>query len=161
MISRVNKHLLYSFSIVCLSTLFSCNGIAFKKKSQSKDISLAIAPIPSISHLVTKSPAQQPINSYSANYLYLPTTSSVVPLSTIPIIPLVISKKEIAMREKQVKVAQEYKREAEAQYRSGVGTMIAIRRAEYFILSNQIQLLQAKQLLQLKQQQKKNSLTKI
>lgn len=52
MISRVNKHLLYSFSIVCLSTLFSCNGIAFKKKPQSKDISLAIAPIPSISHLV-------------------------------------------------------------------------------------------------------------
>lgn len=112
--------------------------------------------------LVTKSPVQQPINSYSANELYLPTTSSETPLSTISIIPLVISKKEIAMREKQVKIAQEYKREAEGRFRAGVGSMIDIHRAEYFILSNQIQLLQAKQLLQLKQQQekKKNSLTK-
>ena len=157
MILRVNKHLfLYSLSIVCLSTLFGCNGTVFKTKTQTTDTS-SLAATPPTSSLVTNPQAQQPISSYSGNKEYLSTKS------TVPVIPLAVSQEEIAMREEQVKIAQEQKRAAERRSKAGVGSDEEERMAEYFVLSNKIRLLQAKQLLQLKQQQEKNknSLNKI
>lgn len=156
MILRVNKHLLYSFSIVCLSTIFGCNSTVFKTEAQTTDTS-SLAATPPTSSSVTNPPAQQPISSYSGNKEYLPTKS------TVPVILLAVSKEEIALREEQVKIAQEQKRYEELRNQAGVGTYQAERMAEYFVLSNKIRLLQAKQLLQLKQQQEKNknSLTKI
>lgn len=157
MILRVNKHIFYGFIIVCLSTLFICNGIAFKKNSSNTYISPSITPIPSISSSVINLQTQQLTSSYSDNEGYLPIKS------TVPVIPLAVSQEEILMREKQLKIAQENKREAEGLFRAGVGNPTDIRMAEYFILSHKIRLLQAKQLLQLKQQQQKNknSFTKL
>ncbi|NJO64608.1 MAG: hypothetical protein HC836_42645 [Richelia sp. RM2_1_2] len=60
------------------------------------------------------------------------------------------------MREEQVKVAEKYKDHARVLEEGGIGSRNERVMAEYFVLSNKIQLLQAKQLLQLKQQQEKN-----
>jgi len=152
----MNKYLFYSLSAVCLSTLFGCDGITLKKQAQpAKDISPTVASTPTTTPSALpsaeNSSTEQPVNSSSNNH---PFHSPITP--SVPVISSVVSKEEIAMREEQVKIAQENKRMAKLWFNSGYGTQINIRRAEYFLLSNKIQLLQAKKLLQLKQQQQED-----
>lgn len=152
----MKKYLFYSFGIICLSAIFSCNGITFKKQAQpAKDISPTVASTPtktpSALPSVKDSSTEQPTNSSSnRDAFHIPITPSV------PVIPSVVSEEEIAMREEQVKLAQENKRLAELRMQAGIGTRINMYKAEYFVLSNKIQLLQAKKLLKLKQPQEEN-----
>lgn len=150
----MKKYLFYSFIIVCLSALFSCNGITLRKQAQpAKDISPTVASTPNITPSALPSAkdssTEQPTNSNSNDDPYY---SPITP--AVPVIPSVVSEEEIAMREEQVKLAQESKRLTELRIQAGIETQINMYRAEYFVLSNKIQLLQAKKLLQLKQQQK-------
>lgn len=69
-----------------------------------------------------------------------------------PIIPSVISAEEITIREQQITIAKQSERLVEVRSQAGLGTQLDINRAKYFRLTNEIQLLQAKQLLALKQQ---------
>jgi hypothetical protein len=139
--------LFYSLSIVCLFTLLGCNPTTLSKKAQPTNVAATITPIPSISPPFQNPPAQLPISLYSSDELtFLP----------VPVIPSVVTPEEIVMREEQVKIVQEFKRYAKLRAEAGLGTQNNIFSADYFFLSNQIQLLQAKQLLQLKQQQEKN-----
>ncbi|WDD30193.1 hypothetical protein PQG02_00555 (plasmid) [Nostoc sp. UHCC 0926] len=144
--SMKSQCLVYSLSIVCVFTLLGCNRTILSKKAQPTNVAATITPIPSISPPVQNPPAELPISSYSSDELtFLP----------VSVIPSIVTPEEIVMREEQVKIVQEYKRLAENRVQAGVGTQISKLGADYFTLSNQIQLLQAKQLLQLKQQQEK------
>lgn len=146
----MNKYLRYSFSIVCLSAIFGCDGIEPKKQAQSTDISPTITSISSVSHPVTNSQTQQSISLYSANKEYLSAKSPV------PVVPLAVTKEEIALREQQIKVAEKIQLNARANSEAGVADKNEVEMATNLILSNKIKLLQAKELLRLKQQQKEN-----
>jgi hypothetical protein len=136
--------------------IFGCDGIAPKNQDQlAKVISPAAASTPTITPSKLPSAnnplAEQPANSNSNDDLYYtPITPAV------PVIPPVVSKEEIAMRGEQLKIAQTNKRLAKIWMETGIGTQLNMRRAEYFFLSNKIQLLQAKKLLKLKQQQEED-----
>ncbi len=156
-ILKVKKYLFYSFIIVCLLTLFSFNVMAFQKNAQQANISPKDTKITSLSYSFANSQPQQPTSLNSTNNQHLSAKS------TVPVISLAVTKEEIALREEQIKIAQEHKRSIELGNQAGIRTYEEKLMAEYFVLSNKIRLLQAKQLLQLKQQQKenKNSLAKI
>ncbi|BDA71851.1 hypothetical protein CAL7716_060170 [Calothrix sp. PCC 7716] len=138
-------------SIVCLSALLGCTNSESSKKAQSTDIGATVTPTPSVSSPIQNPPAQIPTSSSSSDEFAFP-----VSLSPVPVIPSVVTPTEVAMREGQIKIAQDLKEYTKRLERAGVGTRNNVRRADYFVFSNQIQLLQAKQALQLKQQQEKS-----
>lgn len=152
----MKKYLFYNFIIVCLSTLFGCDNIALKKQAQpAKDVSPTVSSTPNITPSAppsTKDSSTEQLTNSNSNYRHLHTPIT----PPVPVISSVVSKEEIAMREEQVKLAQENKRVAELLLETGTGTQINKHKAEYFLLSNKIQLLQARKLLKLKQQQKEN-----
>ena len=131
--------------------------MAFQKSAQQANISPKNTKIPSLSYSVADSQLQQPISLYSASEELISAKSPV------SVSPLAVTKEEIALRERQVKIAEEDEIFIERQSQAGVAGLTEKRIAEYFVLSNKIKLLQAKELLRLKQQQKesKNSLAKI
>jgi hypothetical protein len=143
----MKKYLFYSFIIVCLFALFSFNVMAFQKNAQQTSINPKSTQIPS-SHSASYLQAQQPVSLYSASKELL---SSKSPVS---VAPLSVTKEEIALRERQVKIAEEDQRYVEGQFQAGVAGLKEKYAVEYFVLSNKIKLLQAKELLRLKQQQK-------
>ena len=131
--------------------------MAFQKNAQQADINRTNTQIPLLSYSVKRSQTKQPVSLYSVSKEILSAKSPV------PVASLSVTKEEIALREQQIKVAEGIKRIAELDSQAGVGRFKEVKMAEYFILSNKIKLLQAKELLRLKQQQKenKNSLAKI
>lgn len=74
-----------------------------------------------------------------------------LPTST-QLIPLVITPEEIQLREQQVLAAKEMEKDSELLKQAGLGGKNDVLRANSFRLSSEIDLLQAKQLLKLKQQ---------
>ena len=156
-ILKVKKYLFYGFVIVCLFTLFSFNLTAFQKSSQQTNISSRDTKITSLSYSIADSPPQQPTSLYSVSKEILSAKSPV------SVAPSSVTQEEIVLRERQVKIAEEDERYVESKFQAGVAGLKEKRIAEYFVLSNKIKLLQAKELLRLKQQQKKskNSLAKI
>ena len=100
------------------------------------------------SYSVTDLPAQQPISLYSASKELISVESPV------SVAPLTVTKEEIALREEQIKIAEHNKLQQQHRNQAGVGSYEEELMAEYFVLSNKIKLLQAKELLRLKQQQK-------
>lgn len=143
----MKKYLFSSFIIVCLFALSSFNVMAFQKNAQQTDTSPTNTQIPS-SHSASYLQAQQPVSLYSASKELL---SSKSPVS---VAPLSVTKEEITLRERQVKIAEEDQRYVEGQFQAGVAGLKEKYAVEYFVLSNKIKLLQAKELLRLKQQQK-------
>lgn len=73
--------------------------------------------------------------------------------SSPPLIPVVVTPDEISLREQQVQIAKEIEQDRMRANQAGVATYSEFRQATYSRLSSEIQLLQARQLLQLKQQQ--------
>ena len=131
--------------------------MAFQENAQQANISPKNTIIPSSSYSVADSQPQQPISLYSVPKEILSAKSPV------SVAPSSVTKEEITLRERQVRIAEEDERYVESKFQAGVAGLKEKRIAEYFVLSNKIKLLQAKELLRLKQQQKenKNSLAKI
>ncbi|MGB6295002.1 MAG: hypothetical protein WBF90_02310 [Rivularia sp. (in: cyanobacteria)] len=121
--------------------------MAFQKNAQQTSINPKSTQIPS-SHSASYLQVQQPVSLYSASKELL---SSKSPVS---VAPLSVTKEEITLRERQVKIAEEDQRYVEGQFQAGVAGLKEKYAIEYFVLSNKIKLLQAKELLRLKQQQK-------
>lgn len=122
--------------------------MAFQKNAQQVDINSKSTQIPLSSYSVTDLQAQQPVSLYSVSKELLSVKSPV------SVIPSVVSKEEIAIREEQVKIAENINRYIKTSNQAGVAGLEESYMAEYFVLSNKIKLLQAKELLRLKQQQK-------
>jgi hypothetical protein len=74
----------------------------------------------------------------------------VMPLA--PVIPGVITTGEIAMREQQIQILTEFESTLKLKLQAGTGINEDVFAVKYFRLTNEIQLVQAKQLLRLKQQ---------
>jgi hypothetical protein len=75
-------------------------------------------------------------------------------LSTSPrLIPLVISPEEIQLREQLLQTAKEVEKDTELLEQAGLGGRSDVIRGNVLRLESEIELLQAKQLLQLKQQE--------
>ena len=68
-----------------------------------------------------------------------------------PVIPSVITSEEVAIREQQIKIINEFELRSRLRIQAGVGSQEDLLAMKYFRLTNQIQLLQAKQLLRPKQ----------
>lgn len=77
-------------------------------------------------------------------------------VSSVALLSSAVTEAEIALREKQLEVARELQKHLKLQFQAGVTTAEEMLRGQYFILENEIQLLQAKQLLQVKRQCDKN-----
>lgn len=122
--------------------------MAFQKNAQQTNINSKSTQIPLSSRSVTDLQAQQPVSLYSASKEILSAKSPV------SVAPLSVTKEEIALRERQVKIAEEDQRYVDGQFQAGITGLKEKYAVEYFVLSNKIKLLQAKELLRLKQQQK-------
>ncbi len=144
----MKKYLFYSFIVVCLFTLFSFNVMAFQKNAQQTNINPKSTQITLSSYSVPDLQAEQPVSLYSASKEILSAKSPV------SVAPLSVTKEEIALREEQIKIAEQNKRHQEHLNQASLGSYEEVLMAEYFVLSNKIKLLQAKELLRLKQQQK-------
>ncbi|MDX2240017.1 MAG: hypothetical protein NW224_04965 [Leptolyngbyaceae cyanobacterium bins.302] len=77
--------------------------------------------------------------------------SSVQPISSA------VTEAEIALREKQLEIARGLQKSIAMKQRAGVAGYEEPLQAQYFIIENEIQLLQARQLLQVKRQCDKNT----
>jgi hypothetical protein len=66
------------------------------------------------------------------------------------VIPSAITSEEIAIREQQIQILNDLESKFELKIRAGTGTKEEQLSLKYFRLTNQVQLLQAKQLLRLK-----------
>jgi hypothetical protein len=69
----------------------------------------------------------------------------------VPIVPSAVTSEEIAMREQQVMLAKEIELFENRKHDAGISTKYNVDIVVYFRLSSEIQLRQAKQILQLKQ----------
>lgn len=154
MIYKVRKDLLRDFGAVCISLmLFSCGNIPSRKASQPKQTTQV--------DLGTPCPKVSQPNQTTENSSSIPTpAASFEPdefefPSSARLIPLTITAEEVALREQQVQVAQELERDMKVRNQAGLATSQEVRRTTYFRLDSEIQLLQAKQLLRLKQQRDK------
>lgn len=122
--------------------------MAFQKNAQQADINSKSTQIPLSSRSVTDLQEQQPVSLDSTSKEILSAKSPV------SVAPSSVTKEEIALRERQVKIAEEDQRYVDGQFQAGVAGLKEKYAVEYFVLSNKIKLLQAKELLRLKQQQK-------
>ncbi len=137
MIKWVSKSIKEKLTLVLLPFLLFASSSTQAQKTQQ----VSVAPSPS-STLITST-------NTSAN---VAETSFPSPAS---VIPSVVTAEEITIREQQVKIAIEFERKAQRDDRAGVGTKTDIYKATYFRLTNEIQLLQAKQFF--KQQTKQSA----
>ena len=136
--------MLRSLIVFCLAcVLFGCSPTSLPDKIPPKTITA-----PSNSPSVAPSPFTQPQATYnrSPNYNDFPTTSYTL------VIPSGVTTEEIKMREQQVKIAKSIEQIEKIRQEAGIATITDFENAKYFRLTSEIQLLQAKQLLQLKQQ---------
>lgn len=139
MIKRTSKSTKEKLTIVLLPfLLFACGRTQAQKTQQ-----VSVTPPPSSTFIT---PTSTSANGVETGF---PSPTSVL--------PSVVTAQEITMREEQVKIAFELERTAQRYEQAGVGTRSDIYRAMYFRLTNEIQLLQAKQLL--KQQVKQGTVT--
>jgi hypothetical protein len=76
-------------------------------------------------------------------------------LSSAEVVLLAITPEEVELREQQVKTAKEIEKLGKLRNQAGLGGLQDPLKDTYQRLNSEIQLLQAKQLLQLKQQQEK------
>lgn len=74
----------------------------------------------------------------------------VMPLA--PVIPAVVTTGEIALREQQIQILTDFEAATKLKLQAGTGSKEDTLVVKYFRITNEIQLLQAKQLLRLKQQ---------
>ena len=108
---------------------------------------LTTAPTKSVSPSLQTPSALPPTSNPSATNLSLPLNSS------SSVLPDAITTEEVALREQQVQVAKKLERDFQAYNAAGIATSSEVLQMTYFRLNSEIQLLQAKQLLQLKQKQ--------
>ncbi|MBW4599709.1 MAG: hypothetical protein KME29_08845 [Calothrix sp. FI2-JRJ7] len=136
MITGVNQSVVKKLFIICLSfLLFACNNILLQKSQQS---SVTSSPTPILTPTISTSNIRT--GSSISDVVGLPSTAS--------IIPSIITPQEIAIREEQLKIAQELERLATLRNQAGVMTRFQLLQVTHYRLTNEIQLLQAKQLLQ-------------
>ena len=136
-----NKNMLRSLIALCLACLL----VGCDTTSPSGKIQSTAMPSPAnLSTTASDSPAPQIVKDGSFDDS-LPATSA-------PVLPSLVTSEEIAMRKEQLELAKNFERVTKLRYQSGVASINEIGRATYFRLTNEIQLLQAQQLLQQKQQ---------
>jgi hypothetical protein len=152
MIGWVKEKWLKNLIFVCVFiTILSCIALS-PQISQSQQTN---SPYSNISFSEVSQP--QPTNGSLSSKLSLATSSileEVSVLSSAQLIPSAITSEEIMLREQQVKIAKEIERATKI-WMEQPGSTIQLE--EYLLttyrrLDSEIQLLQAKQLLQLKQQ---------
>ncbi|RUT06454.1 hypothetical protein DSM106972_027110 [Dulcicalothrix desertica PCC 7102] len=137
MIKWISKSIKEKLTLVLLIfLLFTCSSTQAQKTQQ---VSVTASPN---STLITSTNTSANITETS-----FPSSASVI--------PSVVTAEEITRREQQVKIAIEFERKAQRDEQAGVGTRTDTYKATYFRLTNEIQLLQAKQFL--KQQDKQSS----
>lgn len=142
MIAWAKEEWLKGLIIVCLSTgLFSCNA-------SSPPISQPKQTIPEVSD-TTSPKSSQPNPTPSTSFEAEEITSSA------QLIPSAITSEEVTLREQQVQIAKEIDRLQGIYEKAGLSTRKDTLRETYRRLNSEIQLLQAKQLLKLKQQEAK------
>ncbi len=147
MISQVGSCSYRSLGSILLSlTLVSCSTAPSSKTAQLTTSPSATAPTPSTLPSIPTPSSQAIVNPADANFT--------LPLGSLaPVLPDVVTVKEVALREQQVQVAKDLERDVGLMVNAGIGTQVDVLQVNYFRLNSEIQLLQAKQLLQLKQKQ--------
>jgi hypothetical protein len=154
MIGWIKEKWLKNLLFVCVFiTLFGCIAF-FPKISQSQQINLAYSNISSskVSQLqpTTESLSLKPSLTMSS------TLKDVLILSSAQLIPLAITSEEIMLREQQVKIAKRIEEYTKSwlELPGSKLTLDNLLRETYRRLDSEIQLLQAKELLKLKQQKR-------
>jgi hypothetical protein len=143
----VKGAMLKRLMIFCLAwLLLSCSATSPSEKTKST------TPIPSINNLPTSTPisSSAPQVTEGSSQSSLNDAFSVV--FSAPVIPSVVTNEEITMREQQIELAKDIEYWEQKRSQAGMGSAIDQDQAKYFRLTNEIQLLQAKQVLQQKQQ---------
>lgn len=142
MIAWAKEEWLKGLVIACLSTvLFSCNASS-PPMSQPKQT------IPEVSDTTSPKSSQPnptPPTSFEGEEITSPAQ----------LIPSAITSEEVTLREQQVQIAKEIDRLQGLYEKAGLSTRKDTLRETYRRLNSEIQLLQAKQLLRLKQQEVK------
>jgi hypothetical protein len=154
MINWVKEKWMKNLIFVCVFiTLFSCIAF-FPQISQSQQTNLGYLNISSSKvsppQPITESPSLKPSLTMSS------TLEDVSILSSAQLIQLAITSEEIMLREQQVKIAKQIEENAQiiASGPGYSGPPEYVLQATYNRLNSEIQLLQAKELLKLKQQKR-------
>ncbi len=148
MIGWVMKNLIF---VCVLITLFSCIALS-AQTSQPQQTNSAYSNI-SFSEVSQPQPTSESLSS-KLSLATSSTSEEVSVLSSAQLIPSAITSEEVMLREQQVKIAKEIEQITKLRMEQPNSTILT---EEYLLttyrrLDSEIQLLQAKQLLQLKQQ---------
>jgi hypothetical protein len=133
--------------IFCLAwLLLSCSTTSPSEKTKTT------TPIPFINNPPTSTPSSSVAPQVTEGSSQSSLDDAFSAVLSAPVIPSVVTNEEVKMREQQLEFAKDIEYWEQQRFQAGLGRKIDMSRAKYFRLTNEIQLLQAKQVLQQKQQ---------